>query len=402
MEYSYVSGVEKNMAIKICQICSVEFTLKHFLKNLILEAGKSGWEVHAISNFDNFVKDNKYNKYYKCIVHDVKFKRNLNFINHIINFFKILKIFKKENFDIIHVHTPLISIIARIAAKLSGCKVIVYTVHGFYFHDQMTVYKQFFHQLIEKFLSLFTDVYFFQSNEDCKNAINLKISNRKNSFWISNGVMSKNFEKRTVFLKNKNRNSMNIRKDTFVVGTISRLVEEKGIKELIFAFEKFQARVPNSLLIIVGERLVSDHNKDINLFLKEKKNSLSHNLLLLGYRSNVSKILSMLDVFCLLSWREGMPRSIIEAMMTGLPLIGTNIRGTRELIQHNKNGFLVPVKDTLKTFECLDYIHKNQNIISLFGNLNAQIARKKHEEKNIVMYQINLLKKILSEKLIIK
>ena len=195
---------------------------------------------------------------------------------------------------------------------------------------------------------------------------------------------------------------MNIRKDTFVVGTISRLVEEKGIKELIVAFEKFQTRVPNSLLIIVGERLVSDHNKDINLFLKEKQNSLSHNLLLLGYRSNVSKILSMLDVFCLLSWREGMPRSIIEAMMTGLPLIGTNIRGTRELIEHNKNGFLVPVKDTLKTLECLDYIHKNQNIISLFGNLNAQIARKKHEEKNIVFYQINLLKKILSKKLIIK
>jgi glycosyltransferase involved in cell wall biosynthesis len=82
---------------------------------------------------------------------------------------------------------------------------------------------------------------------------------------------------------------------------------------------------------------------EIRSYIKEK--GLENDLLLLGYRSDIPEILSIMDIFCLTSFKEGMPLSLIEAMAAGLPVIGTDVEGIRDVIVQDRNGFLIDLDD---------------------------------------------------------
>ena len=139
----------------------------------------------------------------------------------------------------------------------------------------------------------------------------------------------------------KIRNKLGIQDDAFVIGIIARLVEEKGICEFLEAAMQASDENDKLCFLVIGARLESDHAKGVNSKIKVTKDNYDGKILFLGQRT-IPVLLSAMDVFCLPSWREGMPRSIIEAMMMEKPVIATNIRGCREEVIDNRAGFLVP------------------------------------------------------------
>jgi glycosyltransferase involved in cell wall biosynthesis len=122
-----------------------------------------------------------------------------------------------------------------------------------------------------------------------------------------------------------------------VMGT-ARLVRHKGWPELLLAMRD----LPGATLWVVGERLSSDHGDDLDGDFAEAARLLGPRLKMLGYRHDVAALLAAADIFCLPSHFEGLPMSIIEAMLAGLPVVATDIRGPRELVVDGQTGFLVP------------------------------------------------------------
>ena len=126
------------MKKKICQISSVDFTINKFLLPLIDELVKQKWDVTIICSDGPYVKklvSKSYN------IKTISISRNLNVFKHFISFIRLYVFLKKNKFDVVHVHTPVASVLGRIAAKLAGVKYVIYTAHGFYFHENMSFLK---------------------------------------------------------------------------------------------------------------------------------------------------------------------------------------------------------------------------------------------------------------------
>ena len=298
----------------------------------------------------------------------------------IYSIFKVYKILVKEKYDVVHVHSPIASIIGRVASKLAGIPFVVYTAHGFYFHDKMAKSKYLFYFIIEKFLGNFTDLIFTQSKEDYNIAIKNKFLKKNQIYYIGNGVSPEKFNPSVnKSIKKSYKDKLNIPKDYFVIGTICRLVREKGLIEFLKAAELILNNYPKTIFLIIGERLSSDYDKNISIELNTAKNKLLDNLKLLGERKDIRELISIMDLFCLPSWREGMPRTIIEAMMMGKPVVGTNIRGSRELIIHKKTGLIVEVKKEKELAQGMRFFIENKKISKMYG-LNG-----KKELKNSLM-----------------
>ena len=212
--------------MKICQLCAVDFTLKHFLLALIDQQMKEGNEVISVCSDGPDIKsirDQGYN------VHNISISRSANPITILYSIYKLFIYFRKESFDIVHVHTPVAALVARISAYFARVPIVIYTAHGFYFHDDMTFFKKSFHIFLEKFLGRLTDLLFTQSREDEKTAINLNIMPKEKIFAIGNGVNINSFNPEKFEDNSKLRKHFSIPKSAFVIVMISPCFEEKGI-----------------------------------------------------------------------------------------------------------------------------------------------------------------------------
>ena len=138
---------------------------------------------------------------------------------------------------------------------------------------------------------------------------------------------------------------MGIPDDAVAIGIIGRLVAEKGYVEFLEAAKIVAAKGFPAYFVAVGERLESDHAAGINVQLAEAAHTLGSRLILTGMRGDIPELLSAFDIFTLPSWREGMPRTIIEAMLMSKPVVATDIRGSREEVVPDETGLLVPARN---------------------------------------------------------
>ena len=340
--------VRKNK-LKICQLCAVDFTLLKFLLPLVDAQTKIGHTVINVCSHGENIDALRKNGYK---IKTLNIERSLNPIKFLISAFQLFVFLRKEKFDIIHVHTPVAALIGRLAAKAAKVPNIIYTAHGFYFHDEMPKFQRHFYITLERIAGHFTSLMFTQSLEDAQTAQKLNIASPDRIFAIGNGVNKKKFSPKIINKKDIMRANLNIPKDAFVIGMVCRLVREKGIIEFLDA-AKLIKNYSNVWFILVGDRLKSDRDKLVNKSIKEANVILNNQLILTGMRNDIPEILNCMDLFSLPSWREGMPRTIIEAMMMARPVVATNIRGSREEVINEKTGLLVPTKNPKKLAEHL-------------------------------------------------
>jgi glycosyltransferase involved in cell wall biosynthesis len=161
---------------------------------------------------------------------------------------------------------------------------------------------------------------------------------------IQNGVDLEHFKRKD--RREVMRRELGLQNHDKVIGTIANFKRIKNHRFLLEAFKKLTEDFDQAKLVLVGQGFEDDQeNTEDELRQFVKDNRLTEKVLFLGYRSDVAAVLSAMDVFCLASWREGLPLSLIEAMSMGLPVVGTDVEGIRELIRDGTNGFLVPVDD---------------------------------------------------------
>lgn len=372
---------------KICQLCAVDFTMKHLLLPLVDGFLDKGWSVTSVCSGGRHVAEMRGQGYRHF---PVNISRNVyDVFSHLRTVWALFWLFRRERFDVLHVHTPVAALLGRVAGKLAGVPLIVYTAHGFYFHDQMPKYQYRFYVFLEQLSGYLTDFLFTQSREDASAAVAEGIAELTNVVNIGNGVCVDLFDPSLSDRKSWVREVLDIPDGAYVVGVVSRLVREKGLVEFLDAAVQLGQHFQNVYFLMVGERLPSDHDASIERELRDAHKKLGARLIAAGYRHDVADLLGAMDVFCLPSYREGMPRSIIEAMMMELPVVATNIRGSREEVVAEETGLLVPTHSPAALAEALRTLIADPDLSRRMGKAGRQRALKLYDERRVVARQID-------------
>ena len=180
--------------------------------------------------------------------------------------------------------------------------------------------------------------------------------------FIPNGVDIDKFYENRKF-SNKLRNEFDLDQNATLIGCVANFRHVKNHVCLVKAFKKVNQKYPTAKLVLIGTGFSTDE-ENTEKEIKKTVNDLGLNqsVIFTGYRDNVSELISDFDLFCLPSLSEGMPVALIEAMAAGIPVVGSNVRGIREVISHNENGMLFEVNDVKALAEILFILIRNKKL----------------------------------------
>ncbi|MGX1982297.1 glycosyltransferase involved in cell wall biosynthesis [Thermolongibacillus altinsuensis] len=381
---------------KILQVCAIDLSVDALLKPLILKSMEEGYIVHnACTDTGKFEQLRKEG----LTMINIKIDRKISPISNLKSIIDLYKLMKSEKYDIVHVHTPIAALLGRIAAKLAGIKHIIYTAHGFYFHEDMPSFQYKLFYNIEKYAARFlTDWLLLQSREDYELSLKDKFLEEDKIIHLSNGVDIYNKFNPCLISEDVRismKRELQISNDDIVFTFIGRLVREKGIFELLEAFIELSKKYNNVKLLLIGDLLGSERDQESYYKIKEL---LSYpGIIYVGFRKDIPELLSISDVFVLPSYREGLPRSIIEAMAMEKPIIATNIRGCREEVFHEENGYLVKKASIKSLYEAMENLVKDKDKRLAFGERSRLIAEQLFDEEKVINKQIELFNSLVSK-----
>ena len=378
---------------KILQVCAIDGSVNALLKPLILALMDRGHIVHnACTDTGRF----NVLREQGLVMFNIHIDRKISPVSNLRSVYELYSLMRREKYDIVHVHTPVAALLGRIAANLAGVKNIVYTAHGFYFHDEMPRKEYHFYYNLEKYFArYFTDWLLLQSREDYELSVKNRFKPANRIIHISNGVDIYNKFNPKLISNEKQielKKSFGIKEDEIVFSFIGRLVKEKGIFELVRAFKQIKEKV-NAKLLLIGTLSQSERDQGSYNVLKEMLDD--HRIIETGYRSDIPELLSISDVFVLPSYREGLPRSIIEAMAMGKPIIATNIRGCREEVFDGENGFLVDRQNIDQLSEKMFLLASQPDMRQKFGLKSREIAEELFDEQKVIDKQLDLFERLV-------
>lgn len=309
-------------------------------------------------------------------------------------FADLLAIFRRHRFDIVHTHNPKTGVLGRIAARVAGVPIVVNTVHGLYGTDGGAARRAVFLGL-ERLAAACSDFEFCQSREDLDALRALGIIRPERSMFIGNGVDLTSFNPAAVD-RAAVRRTLGIGAETIVVGTVGRLVWEKGLAEFFAAAERVRASRPAVQFIVIGP--ADDGKADAVPETVTADLERRGVVRFLGLRTDMRDLYRAMDIFVLASYREGFPRSAAEAAAMGLPLILTDIRGCREVVTDGYNGLLIPPRDTAALEAAVRSLVDRPGVRRQFAEVNRQLALVSFDERRIIAQMLEVYRTLLVEK----
>ena len=378
--------------IRIVHVCAIDWTVQFMLKPQIKALQKAGYDVCAMCSSNKYLQVLEKNGI-KIIQIDIC--RAFTPLQDLRTLWQLYRRFRKGGFDIVHTHTPKISLLGQMAAYYARVPVIVNTVHGFYFHDNMRPLKRKFYILMEKIAAKFSSKILSQSKEDIDTAIKLKICKPEIIRQLGNGIDLNRFCKKrfdTNFAVKK-RKELNLQEDAFVVGIVGRLVREKGYMELFEALSGLLKKGYNVRLLSIGPK--EPEKPDAISVSETDRFEISDRVHFCGQREDVDELMMTMDIYTLPSYREGYPRSAMEASAMSLPVIATDIRGCREVVDDGETGFLVPVRDAKALEQAIERLIENKELRSEMGKKARKKAEVVFDEQNVINIIMEEYKELL-------
>jgi glycosyltransferase involved in cell wall biosynthesis len=364
--------------VKIIQVTNVDFSLRHFLLPLMRGARARGHEVIGACAEGPLLAEVRQEGFR---VVGLNLQRRISLAAQYRAYRELLALFRAEKPDLVHAHMPISGFLARVAARAAGVPRVAYTCHGFLFNQPGPWPRRAASLAMELAAGRLTDVFMTVSNEEAADARRLHIA--RAPIAIGNGrdpaVFRPDPEARA-----RIRAALGVAADRVVVTALSRLVRHKGYPELLAAMRDVPAE-----LWVVGERLASDHGEDMEPYFAAA--DLGPRLRRLGYRSDVAAVLAASDIFVLPSHFEGLPMSIIEAMLCGLPVVATAIRGPREQVVAGQTGILVPPRSVPDLARALSMLATDAAARGRMGAAGRERAIALYDEAKVVARTLDAL-----------
>ncbi len=257
-------------------------------------------------------------------------------------FNELRRLFRELEPDIVHTHNPKPGIYGRLAAKAARVPVIVNTQHGLYATRDDRTAKRAVVYALERLAATCSDAELVQNEEDLETLARLRVP-RRNFTLLGNGVDLDRFNPDAVDPEAVKalRQQLDPDGDAVLIGAVGRLVREKGYSELFEAMAIVRRQHPGARLVVAGD---ADLDKADGLTAAEISAADTSGVRFLGQVDDVETLYAALDIYVLASHREGFPRSAMEAAAMGLPVIATNIRGCRQVVDDGETGRLVGVE----------------------------------------------------------
>ena len=257
--------------------------------------------------------------------------------------FELVGLFRELRPDIVHTHNPKPGVYGRIAARIARVPAIVNTVHGLYALPEDRLAKRMVVYGLERLASTCSGAELVQNPEDVDILRRLRIPDRKLSL-LGNGVDLTRFSMANHDQARASvRTELGLEPHQVVVAAVGRLVLEKGYAELFEAWSQVVAKQPDAVLVVVGP---DDPDKPDAIDRRLVARAEADGVRFLGMRDDVERLYHGMDIYVLASHREGYPRSAMEAAACGLPVVATDIRGCRQVVDDGVTGLLVPVRST--------------------------------------------------------
>jgi glycosyltransferase involved in cell wall biosynthesis len=369
---------------RILQICNTDFYLSKFLTPLIRELIASGHEVECACEGDRIDA-----QLTSCgvKVHQIEFPRTASLPQFWRAIAQTRKVIRTGRYDCVNSHNRNASIVGRIAAWLERTPVNLYTAHGFYFHDNQSALAKKLSVWLEGLLARITDFTFSQSAEDVEMVTRAGYIPRDRILCIGNGIDIERYKPRNERVAAELK--FGLAPGMFRIVTVGRLVEGKGFGDLLEAFYRLNTERAGCSLLLIGGNIPQDISPYAQRFMADVvAKGLQDSVLVTGIVDNVQEYLYTADAFVLPSYREGMPRSLIEAMASGLPSIATNIRGCREILRHELEGFLYQPRDVAALHKLLLRLHDDSQLRTEFGRRGRVRVAEHFSESAYVARQV--------------
>ena len=332
---------------------------------------EQGYEVHVATNGDEKIP-------YCDVKHKITFERSPVKTNNINAIFKLKKIIEKEEFQIIHTHTPMGSVVTRLAAKNARKKYktrVIYTAHGFHFFKGAPLINWIVFYPIEKYLSKYTDC-LITINEEDYNLAKGKFKPKKIELVNGVGVDENKFDfKMSDEEKHELRQNLGLKDNDFVIIYVAELSKRKNQGMLIKRVKKLIDEGKDNIKVILpGIDSRNGYYQEMT-----KKLEIEKNIKFLGYRKDIPKLLKISNLYVSTAKQEGLPVNIIEAMFSGLPIIATDCRGNRDVAEK-----VVNIDNINELYESIKkYINSEEKYIS------SEITNK-YKLKNIIKEMVKI------------
>ncbi|WBW98947.1 glycosyltransferase family 4 protein [Oceanirhabdus sp. W0125-5] len=373
---------------KILYVTTVSRTINAFLIPHIKMLIDKGNIVDVACNIDKPINEELINKGVK--VYEIPYQRNPFRIKNLKALELLKEIQQNEQYDIIHVHTPVAAFYTRILKlKFPNVK-MVYTAHGFHFCKGAPIINWLLYYPAEIIAARWTDALITINEEDYNNGVKLGIKGGQVHKINGVGVEGIRIEHSNTYV----RKELGIKKDDLVLTVVAELNKNKNHIQVIKAMRVLKEENKDIKVLFVGEGKLRRY-----LERKINKYGLESNIMLLGFRNDVISIIKESDVVGLFSKREGLPRSIMEAMMCGKPIIATDNRGCRELVEDNVNGYIVDISDIKETVNKIRLLYKDKEKITKMGN-QSKIKFERYRIKKILKNLEIIYSKVLKNEII--
>ncbi len=305
------------------------------------------------------------------------YRNVLAFKDNYIAFKNLMNLLKTGNFEVIHCNTPIGGVIGRLCGKIAKIPKVIYTAHGFHFHKKASLINRILFKWAELFMARYTDAIITINNEDFQAAKKFRLRNCGKVYYVpgvgvETAAINEAKEKRKELLEEIGAANDN---DSILLISVGDLNKNKNFQVVIKALNMLSNSNVHYVLCGIGE-------KRHDLISLTQKNKLEANVHFLGYRSDVPQLLKSCDIYVIPSRREGLSRSLMEAMAAGLPCIASAIRGNVDLIENGKGGFLCDPDDVIGFAKAISVISSNEKVRKHMGEVNLQKI-KKYDVENV-------------------
>jgi glycosyltransferase involved in cell wall biosynthesis/ribosomal protein S18 acetylase RimI-like enzyme len=306
--------------------------------------------------------------------------RGMSLGNDLKAMMQLRRVLRNEEFTVLHTHNPKPGVYGRILGRLAGVPLVVNTLHGLYATEDDPLAKRAVVYTLEALASRFSDLELLQNEEDLAFCKRSRIIPRSKARLLGNGVDLERFDRSKVDpgVRERLRAGFGAGEEDIVVGMVGRLVAEKGYPEL---FEAATTLGPGYMLVVIGP---DDPEKADALPPGAVENARAAGVRFLGMRTDIQDIYSAMDLFVLPSHREGFPRAAMEAAAMGLPIVATDIRGCRQVVDDGVNGLLVPVLDPPALARAITKLGGDRESLASMSEASARIARDRFDEDAVV------------------
>jgi len=295
---------------------------------------------------------------------------------------KIFRIIESKSVDITHTHGYKGNILLGSIPKAKRPTPVISTIHGWTSIRKFS--KIWFYNLIDRMFLKNLDALVFVNKE------NQSSIRHKRKYVVENCISKLSFNLEIVSATDPDL--VEQCKNAFVVGSISRLSEEKGIIYLLKALKKLINDDNNYKAIIIGEGLLEDHLREYI-----KTNKLTDKVILTGYKKNAYRFLQLFDVFVLPSLTEGLPMVILEAMQASVPIVATEVGGIPSILRNKIEGIVIKPSNSDELADAISLIKNNPKMAKEMTYRSLEKVQNKYSVEKMAKEYIKIYKMVLSE-----